>query len=205
MLDRYLIPIVKKPLRALASPLSCIGVRADHVTVVGFLFGLGAVAAVAFEHYDIGLVLLLLNRIADGIDGELARLHVPTDSGAFLDIVLDFLFYALFPLGFALADPQPNALPAAILIASFVGTGASFLAFSDMANRREIEHPVFAYKGLYYLDGLTEGTETILCFVIMCLFPNAFSLISIGFAALCFITAINRVIYGYITLKPKGN
>jgi hypothetical protein len=60
----------------------------------------------------------------------------PTDRGAFLDITLDFLFYASIPLAFALADPAANALPAAVLLAAFIGTGSSFLAFAVLAERR---------------------------------------------------------------------
>ena len=55
----------------------------------------------------------------------MARLTAPTDRGAFLDITLDFLFYASIPLAFAVADPAANALPAAVLLAAFIGTGSA--------------------------------------------------------------------------------
>ncbi|MEM7259419.1 MAG: CDP-alcohol phosphatidyltransferase family protein, partial [Pseudomonadota bacterium] len=90
---------------------------------------------------------------------------------------------------------------AAVLVASFVGTGASFLAFSAMADKRGISHPDFGYKGLYYLNGLAEGTETIICFVLMCLLPAHFALLAWIFAFICAITAINRVVFGYRTLR----
>jgi len=181
-------------LAKLANALSGRGWTADRVTVVGFVFGLLCVFALALGHTNIALLFLLLNRLADGIDGELARSQTPTDAGGFLDISLDFIFYAIFPLGFAIADPANNALPAAVLIASFVGTGASFLAFSSMASKHEISHPEFGYKGLYYLDGLAEGTETVICFALMCLMPSYFVLISWVFAFICLITAVNRVV-----------
>lgn len=201
MLDRYLVPRLKPHLRSAARQVRRCGVTADGMTVIGFLFGLACVASIALHHNELALLLLLLNRLADGLDGELARLDTPSDAGGYLDITLDFVFYALFPLGFALADPLQNALPAAVLIASFVGTGASFLAFATQAQKRSIESPDFAYKSLYYLNGLAEGTETILCFVLMCLFPGYFSIIAWSFAAVCLITAINRIFFGYRTLK----
>jgi len=201
MLDRHVVPHLKAPLRRVARVLHARGVSADAVTVAGFVVGLSAVVAVAGGQPLVALALLLINRLADGVDGELARLETPSDAGAFLDIALDFVFYALFPLGFAIADPAANALPAAVLIASFVGTGASFLAFAGQADRHGIAHPEFGYKGLYYLDGLAEGTETILCFVAFCLFPAAFGTIAWTFAALCGITAVNRVASGYRTLR----
>ena len=202
--DRHLVPHLKAPLGRVARALHARGIAADRVSVAGFGLGLGAVAAAAFGAPLVALALLLANRLADGLDGELARLGTPTDAGAFLDISLDFVFYALFPLGFAIADPAANALPAAVLIASFVGTGASFLAFSGQAARHGITHPDFGYKGLYYLDGLAEGTETILCFVLMCLLPGAFATIAWLFAALCGLTALNRIVSGYRTLTSVG-
>lgn len=201
MLDKYLVPVLKAPLRSVARKFHRHGVSADSVTIAGFLLGLATVPAVALGFPDLALALLLLNRLADGVDGELARLAQPTDAGGFLDITLDFIFYALFPLGFAIADPHNNALPAAVLIASFVGTGASFLAFATQAEKNAIVSPDFGYKSLFYLDGLAEGTETILCFALMCLLAEHFSTLAWVFASVCLVTAINRVVSGYRTLK----
>ena len=199
MLDRHIVPRIKAPLRALAERLNAAGWTADQVTWAGFGFGLLSVAALVLQAYEFALAGLILNRLADGVDGELARIQGPTDRGAFLDIALDFVFYALFPLGFALGQAD-YALPAAVLIASFVGTGSSFLAFASQAEKKGIEHPDFGYKGLYYLNGLAEGTETIACFVLMCLFPGHFAEIAYAFAAICFVTAANRIWAGWRTL-----
>jgi len=201
MLDKHVVPLIKPPLKLVATKLHARGWTADGVSIIGFACGLLCVVAIAADFALTGLFFMLLNRLADGIDGELARLQTPTDAGAFLDISLDFIFYALFPLGFALSDPTSNALAAALLIASFVGTGASFLAFSSMAQKRDIQHPDFNYKGLYYLNGLAEGTETVLFFALMCLLPGYFAPIALLFAFICLITAINRVIFGYLTLR----
>jgi len=205
MLDKYVIPLIKPPLAKAAAVCHGRGWNADQVTLVGFCAGLFCVAALAMGAPLIALLFLLLNRLADGIDGELARKQKPTDAGGFLDISLDFIFYALFPVGFAIADPVSNALPAAVLIASFVGTGATFLAFSSMASKHQIAHPEFNYKGLYYLDGLAEGTETVLFFVVMCLLPGHFALLAWVFAFICAVTAINRVWFGYLTLRRSEN
>ncbi len=204
MLDKHIVPIVKPPLQKLAATFDRSGVSADQVTVFGFVLGMLSVVLVALGQPTLALVLLLLNRLADGIDGELARRHKATDAGGFLDITLDFIFYAAFPLGFALADSSANALPAAFLIASFVGTGASFLAFSSMAEKRNIQHPDFGYKGFYYINGLAEGSETIICFALMCLLPQHFAIIAWIFAAICMVTAANRVVFGYRTLKADA-
>lgn len=201
MLDKYLVPHLRAPLARLARALYARGIGADSVSVAGFVSGLFAVLLVALGTPLLGLVFLLLGRLADGVDGELARITGATDAGAFLDIVLDFVFYALFPLGFAVLDPASNALPAAVLIASFVGTGATFLAFAGQADRLGITRVQFDYKGLTYLDGLAEGTETIAAFALMCLFPEYFAFIAWCFTAVCGVTTINRVISGYRTLR----
>jgi len=201
MLDKYIVPKIKPVLQMGAKHLHRIKVSADQVTIVGFCVGVLAIPALASGHTLLALACLVINRVADGLDGELARLDSPSDAGCFLDITLDFIFYAAFPLGFALYDPAQNALPAAFLIASFVGTGASFLAFASLAEKRSIKSQDFAYKGLYYLDGLAEGTETIVCFALMCLLPAKFALIASLFAALCVLTTINRVYSGYETLR----
>jgi len=201
MLDKYLVPRIKPVLNAGAGRLYRAGIRADQVTVAGFVVGMLCLPALAMGQPLVALGCLLVNRIADGLDGELARFGSPSDAGSFLDITLDFIFYAAFPLGFALYDPAQNAVPAAFLIASFVGTGASFLAFAPHAEKRSIRSRDFAYKGLYYLDGLAEGTETILCFVLMCLLPEKFSVIAWVFTGICLITTVNRVHAGYRTLS----
>lgn len=201
MLDRYTIQIIKQPLTSLATIAIRCGLNANQITVIGFAIGLLALPALAFEHYNLALVLIGLNRLFDGIDGAVARQQGITDAGGFLDISLDFLFYSLVPFGFVLAAPAANAVAGAFLILSFIGTGTSFLAFAVMASKRNIENPVYRHKSLYYIGGLTEGTETILCFVLLCLLPQHFATIAWVFGGLCWITTVNRIWAGYQTLN----
>lgn len=192
MIDAALAPLQRRLLAAPARGLARLGLHADQVTLAGFAFGALALPALWLHAYGVALLLLALNRLADGLDGALARLQGATDRGAFLDIALDFLFYALFPLGFALADPAQNALPAAVLIASFIGTGSSFLAFASIAAQRGLRASAYPAKGIYYLGGLTEGAETIAIFALMCLFPQAFPTLALIFAAACLLTTALR-------------
>ena len=197
MIDAKLLPLQRRLLRPMALGLVTFGVRADQVTITGFLLGIVALPLLASEQYIWTLVFILLNRLLDGIDGELARLTITTDRGAFLDIALDFVFYALIPLGFALANVTENALAAAVLLAAFVGTGSSFLAFSLMAEKRKLHAQKFPSKGLYYLGGLTEGAETIAVFVAFCLWPNLFTPLAYGFAFACGLTTLSRWLQGW--------
>ena len=204
MIDRQLLPLQRALLAGPARGLAARGVTADQVTLAGFGVGLLAIGALAAGAFAAALVLILANRLADGLDGAIAREVGPTDRGAFLDIALDFVFYALVPLGFALADPGTNALPAAILIASFVGTGSSFLAFASIAAQRGLSADAYPSKGIYYLGGLTEGAETIALFAAMCLWPAAFPALALIFAALCAITTLTRWYQGWAAFGPKS-
>ncbi len=197
MIDATLLPLQRAMMQPPAEALAARGIRADQVTVAGFALGLLAIPALAFHAYWLALALILINRIADGLDGAIARIKGPSDRGAFLDIALDFLFYALIPVGFALADPARNALAASILIAAFVGTGSSFLAFASIAAKRGMSTDAYPTKGIYYLGGLTEGAETILFFAAICLFPQAFPILAGLFAAACFVTTVTRWLMGW--------
>jgi len=201
MLDRFSIKVIRAPLTLTAELINKTGLKADHITLLGFMLGLCALPALVMQAYDFALGFIILNRIFDGLDGAVARLQGITDSGGFLDITLDFLFYSMVPFGFILADPSANAVAGALLIFSFIGTGTSFLAFAIMASKRNIENPVYQHKSLYYIGGLTEGTETIGCFVLLCLLPQHFALIAYIFSTLCWITTSSRIWAGYQTLK----
>ncbi len=201
MLDRAALRVLQPAIGGMARKLVQLGLSADTITWFAFALGLAACVAVALGHFTLGLALMLLGRAADGLDGAVARLTQPTDRGAFLDIALDFLFYASFPLAFAIHAPEQRALPAAVLLAAFVGTGSSFLAFATLAAKRGMVNPSYPNKGLYFLGGLTEGTETIICFALMCLWPQAFAWWAYGFAALCCVTIATRLVAGATALK----
>ena len=201
MLDARLRRLIDPPLNRLSRPLAGLGLSANGVTLLGFALGLAAMAAIAREAYTVGLTLLLLNRLFDGLDGALARQQGVSDLGGFLDIVLDFIVYSGIPFAFALADPAANGLAAAFLIFSFMGTGASFLAFAIMAAKRGLASELRGRKSLYYLGGLTEGSETILAFVLACLFPAWFPPIAWLFGGLCWLTTLTRIAVAWQTLR----
>jgi phosphatidylglycerophosphate synthase len=203
VLDRAVLGLLRAPFAGAARLLARAGVHADTLTWIGFILGLAGATAIALAQPLAGLALILLSRLADGLDGPLARATTPTDRGAFLDITLDFLFYASVPLAFAVADPAANALPAAVLLAAFIGTGSSFLAFAALAERRGLKSSDYPSKGFFYLGGLTEGTETILCFAAMCLAPQWFAWWAYGFAVLCALTIVSRLSAGWVIFGSR--
>ena len=204
MLDRISLKLAKPLLESTARTLASRNISADQVSVFGFMIGMAGAAAIGFHYYIFGMVLILLNRLADGIDGALARIKGATDRGAYLDICLDFIFYSAVVFGFAVADPTGNSLAAAALIFSFVGTGSSFLAYAIMAERRKLTNLRLPNKGFYYLGGIAEGTETILFFVLFCLFPGSFTTLAWILTAICWLSTCLRIISSYTTLTSNN-
>lgn len=200
MLDRYATALIRPAVATAASALARLGVGANSITAVGFAIGIMGAALIASQNYQAGLALVLLSRLCDALDGAVARQSQATDAGGFLDITLDFVFYASVPLAFAIAQPEANALAAATLLAAFVGTGSSFLAFAALAAKRGITNLDTPDKSLYFLGGLTETTETLACFAAMCLWPEHFVTLAYGFAALCALTTVTRIWWGWKVL-----
>lgn len=204
MLDPLMVRLITPPINGIGRFLAQRNVTANTVTVLGFFIGLGAVPALASGYPGLALGLILLNRIADGLDGVIARATQKTDFGAYLDIVLDFIFYAAVVFGFALYDPD-YALVAAALIASFIGTGASFLAFAIIAAKRGLDTEARGKKSFFYSGGLAEGTETIAFFALICLQPDYFIAASLIFIALCWITVAMRVNQARVAFATTSN
>ncbi|EAQ27811.1 Phosphatidylglycerophosphate synthase [Erythrobacter sp. NAP1] len=191
MLDAKLRPIIDPPLNRAGRALARMGVTANLLTFTGLALGLGGAIAIGFGEVAIGLALIIANRLLDGLDGAVARATAPTPLGGYFDIVADFAFYVSIPLGFGVMAPE-HTLPALVLVASFVLTGVSFLAFAVIAAERGEETQAHGKKSFFYSTGLAEGTETIAVFVAMCLFPAWFGAIAYGYAALCVLTVFQR-------------
>jgi phosphatidylglycerophosphate synthase len=201
MFDRQMLALTKPFVDDVARRIHQAGWSANKVSLAGFGFGVLAAVMIVAGFVASAAVPLIINRICDGLDGAVARRESPTDRGAFLDITLDFLFYAGIPLAFAICNPSVNALPAAVLLASFIGTGVSFLAYAIIAEKRGEKSTAYPSKAFYYLGGLTEGTETIACFVLMCLMRDWFPLLAYAYAAMCSVTTVTRMVAGWQRFK----
>jgi phosphatidylglycerophosphate synthase len=202
MFDRQTTAWIRPAIDALARVFVRAGIGANALTFTGLAVGWFAATAIALQMTLTGAALILVSRLFDGLDGAVARLTEPTDRGGFLDISLDFLFYPAIPLAFAFADPANNALAAAILLAAFVGTGTSFLAFAVIAAKRGLTNAAYPNKSFYFLGGLTEATETLAFFIAMCIWPAHFALLACVFAAMCAVTIATRVYWGWHAFAP---
>ena len=193
MLDARIRRVVEPTFDAMGAVLTRLGFGANAVTISGFVVGMAAWGTLVGRAYLLALVLILCNRLADGLDGAVARRNGLTDLGGYLDIVLDFIFYAGVPFFFVVGQTDA-AVAGCFLVFSFVGTGASFLAFATVAAKRGLATQTRGRKSFYYLGGLTEGTETIGLFILICLLPQHFGLLAWVFGSLCWLTTVSRVI-----------
>lgn len=192
MFDPFLMRMIAPPLDRAGQALAARCWSANRITWIGFAIGCGGAIAIAMGAMGWGLAAILLNRVCDGLDGAVARATRRTDFGGYLDIVLDFVFYGLVVAAFAVDDPS-RATAAAVLLASFMATASSFLAFAVIAARRGLEHATVRHKSLFFAWGVAEGGETIAFLVIACLWPDAFVPAATIFAAMCWLTAAQRI------------
>lgn len=191
MFDAKLRPLIDPPLNRLGSALARRGVTANAITFLGLALGLAGAAAISGGYFGAGLGLILANRLLDGLDGAVARANGPTALGGYFDIVADFAFYVSVPLGFGLVD-SANTQAALVLVASFVLTGVSFLAYAVIAAERGARTDAHGRKSFFYSTGLAEGGETIAVFIAFALFPAWFVPLAYAYAALCVLTVFQR-------------
>lgn len=197
MLDRAALSLLRPAIDRLAGLAAAAGLGANQLTLLGFAIGIGGAVLIGGGHFLWGAAAILLSRLCDGLDGAIARRTRPTDAGGFLDIALDFVFYATIPLAFAWVDPARNALASAVLLAAFCGTMSSFLAFAVIAAKRGMDNLDWPDKSFYFLGGLTEATETLAFFIAMCVWPQLFPLLATLFAAMCVVTTCTRIWWGW--------
>ena len=198
MLDGLSRRMIDPVLTVWGQRLSDSGWQADRMTILGLGLGLAAAVMIGLGLPGwLALLPLLSSRIADGLDGAIARAGQKTDLGGFLDITADFLFYGAVPFAFALRDPGGNAVVAAFLLLSFYINGASFLGYAILAERRGLTTTARGEKSLYFTAGLLEGSETIAFLTAICLWPALFVPLGWIFGALCLITAGARVLLAH--------
>lgn len=194
MLDGAARRLVAPALDRMGQAIARSGITADQITVASFAVGVLSAVAIACGYFLVGLGLMILSRLGDGLDGAVARASRQTDFGGYLDIVLDFVFYGMIPLAFVIADPARNAFAGAALLFAFYANGASFLAYAILAEKRQMTTEARGAKSLYFTTGLAEATETYIVFAAFCLFPGRFAPIAWFFTIVCLYTALSRIV-----------
>ncbi len=180
-------PLYKLPARVLAER----GVTGDALTGASLAIGALCLATVAFGLNTVALILWLLNRLLDGLDGEVARLRgESSERGAFVDIVADFFVYGGFLVALAIQHPDAR-LALVVLFFAYYLNGTVFLALSSALERLKRER--LTERGFHFRRSLTEGFETILVGTLFLLLPGYVSTIAWVFAAMVFVSAAQRL------------
>jgi len=124
MLDGQYKPQIEARLAPIGKALQRIGLRADHLTVLGVTMAVCSAVAIASGRLWLGLALLVLAGIPDALDGAIAKAtNTASLRGAYFDSVADRLTDGLLLGGVAwyLADTEGGRwplLPAAIYLAA---------------------------------------------------------------------------------------
>ena len=192
MLDEKLNIFFRPILKKFANILLNYHFLPNQITLFSFTLGLICFILLSLGMIYTALLFFLLNRFFDGVDGALARLKEPTDLGGFYDIISDFLIYSLLPFGFILFD-NDNFLSMSLLLSSFIGTCSTFLTTAWLFEKRKIKIEQLSKKSFFYSEGIIEGTETIVFFILMFVFFEVASFIAWIFSLLCFLTTVIRV------------
>jgi phosphatidylglycerophosphate synthase len=198
MLDAPLRRVVAPVLAMGAKRLAHAGVRPAAVTGAGWLAGALACVAAATHMWPLALGLWLVNRLLDGLDGAVAAVTGATDLGGFLDIVADFSIYGGFIVAVAVAEPDAR-LACVALLTSYYLSGTAFLALSSLLERRG--GIATDRRSLRFVGGLAEGAETIVVYVLFCLYPTHAALIAWAFSAAVAITVVQRIALAVALLR----
>ncbi len=175
MVDK-LLRVPKEQLFAPVATRICPAVHPTTLTLAAFGIGLAAAVAVWQGAYGFGVGLWGLNRVLDGLDGTVARLHhKQSDLGGYLDIVLDTVIYAAIPVALVLSQPRQAAwFSLAFLLSSFYINGASWMYLAALLEKRRQGATVQGELTTITMPGgIIEGTETVLLYTLFLLFPGS--------------------------------
>ncbi|MGN7970550.1 CDP-alcohol phosphatidyltransferase family protein [Microbacterium sp. 22296] len=208
MIDRAMRAALARPLDRAAAALDRPGITPDRLTVAGLVLALGAAGAAAAQWWAVAVALWLVSRIADGLDGTLARRRRArgrgdeSEAGGFLDIAADFIAYGTGVFGVAWGASAAYDAPwwpfLLVLVAYYVN-GTAFLAFSSIAERtgRRIDDG----RSLSFLGRIAEGTETIAVHALWLILPFWAWQIALVWAVFVGVSAVQRVVAGYRLLR----
>jgi phosphatidylglycerophosphate synthase len=179
------------------------GISPIAISTLALVIGLSASFAAYEHHYATALGLWILNRILDGLDGLIARLHhKQSDFGGYVDILSDFVIYAALPLGLVAGSPTiEHYLALSILLAVFYVNAASWMYLAAILEKHAAHAPE-KQTTIVMPAGLIGGFESIVAYGIFLLFPAHISVLFSIFAALVFITIIQRLIWAKQNLTP---
>lgn len=177
-------------------------IHPNVVSVIALGVGLLSAAAIINQAYAAGLVLWLLNRVLDGLDGVVARAHdKQSDFGGYLDLLLDFIVYLAIPIALIVAQPtQINLWAGITLLAIYVLNLLSWTTLSTLIEKRSLQSEN-RLTSVEMPTGIIEGAETIFFYCLFILFPTYLPHLFVVMSLLVLVSAIQRVWWAYHNLQ----
>lgn len=209
MIDAQLRRVLTAPLDRMATWLDLRWITPDRLTGLNLVLGLTSATFAAVQWWIPALIAWLLCRLADGLDGPLARRRirrnpaaVESGRGGFLDVAADFVVYGATVIGVAVGVTtgyDAPWLPFLVVLFAYYINGSVLLAFSSIAEKqgRQLDDE----RSFSFLAGLAEGAETVLVHSLWLLFPMVAWQIAWVWAIVVLISATQRIIIGYRTLE----
>ncbi|TDS84285.1 CDP-alcohol phosphatidyltransferase family protein [Nesterenkonia aurantiaca] len=207
MFDARLRSSLGPALDAAARWLDVPAVTPNRLTALNLVAGLASAALAATQLWIPALLMWLLCRLADGLDGPLARRRALGSSpasgqGGFFDICADFIVYGATVIGVAIgANAAFDApwLPFLLVLFAYYINGGAFLSFSSIAEKQG--RTLDDGRSLSFLGGLAEGGETVLVHSLWLIFPAAAAYIAAVWALLVCLSAAQRIVAGFHALR----
>ena len=175
MLDSTLRP-AKDRLFAVAARTPLRRLHPTVISSVGLAAGVAAALAAWQTKSILAVGLWLFGRLADGLDGAVARsTDRSSDTGGLVDFLFDTIGYAAIPLGLAFGlDERSVWIATAVLLASFYLNAVSLGYIAALLEKRASGVVARGQVTSVALPrGFVEGTETIVFFTLALAVPDA--------------------------------
>ena len=160
------------------------------------MLAVGAAVAAWQQLAAIAVTAWLLSRLADGLDGAVARHQgVSSDRGGLVDMVADTIGYAAIPLGIAAGlDTRAAWITVAFLLATFYVNAVSWTYLGALLEKRAHGATATgASTSTIMPRGLVEGTETIVFFTIALAWPGGATAVLAVMATAVGLTIVERL------------
>ena len=199
--------VLDTPLNRTARMLDQPWIDPNFVTAAGLVIGVSGAVAAGLQFWSLALTLWLLSRLADGLDGPLARSRAAagnpvSGAGGFLDISADFVVYGSTVLGVAFGTSRGfNApiWPFLLVLVAYYVNGSSLLAFSSIAEKAK--RPLDNGRSLSFRTSFAGATETILVHTLWLLFPASAWPLAFVWTAIVLADAVRQIVVGYRLLS----
>jgi phosphatidylglycerophosphate synthase len=144
----------------------------------------------------LGFIFWFLNRVFDALDGSVARLRrTQSDFGGYLDIVVDFVVYALIPVGLAMGvSGTAVTISLIFLLCTYYVNAASWMYLAAILEKR-LHNQDGRLTTITMPAGIIGGTETIIFYTAFIVFPAYLAWLFSLMSLLIVVTILQRLVW----------